>query len=332
MPKMTDIAREAGVSLSTVSYALSGKRPISESTRAKVNEAIERLDFHPAAAARALALQQTSTLGLAVPQRKNVNDHVIMEFVSAILGAAHASDNDVLLVTAEDHQRTLRVAEEGKVDGLIIMDVMEDDPRVESVAKIARPTVLIGYPSNSKGLSNVDFDFLNGAALAVNELHAKGARRIAMIRPPVDNNQPIPTYEYRARLGYLSATERLRLQSSILEVPATAENVAALVRDRLLDGEKFDGLFVHHESLLPLLGRACFALDIQPPTDLQVIALAPGDVAENGPWSVSAVDLPIAEIGRRAVSLLLKRLGAPDVAPSSELIAPTFRARGTTRG
>ncbi|NMA77761.1 MAG: transcriptional regulator, partial [Actinomycetales bacterium] len=67
MATMSDIAREAGVSLSTVSYALSGKRAISEATRERINAAISRLSYHPHAGARALASQRAGAIGLAVP-------------------------------------------------------------------------------------------------------------------------------------------------------------------------------------------------------------------------------------------------------------------------
>src|SRR5699024_11842183 len=116
MATMTDIAEEAGVSLSTVSYALSGKRPISASTRARIDAAVAKLQYHPTASARALASKRTSLLGLAAPQRPEVDDHVIMEFVGSILSAAHEADYDVVLVRAEDRSRTLRIVEEGKVD------------------------------------------------------------------------------------------------------------------------------------------------------------------------------------------------------------------------
>src|SRR5699024_10147836 len=159
----------------------SGKRPISDSTRERVQGAIERLHYHPAASARALALQRTSLLGAAVPQREAVDDHVIMEVVGSILSAAHQQDYDILLVTAEDHVRTLRVGDECKVDALIVMDLVEDDPRLPSLATLTRPVVLIGYPEESVGISCVDFDFLAGAMLAVRELHERGSRRIAML-------------------------------------------------------------------------------------------------------------------------------------------------------
>jgi DNA-binding LacI/PurR family transcriptional regulator len=331
MAKMTDIAREAGVSLSTVSYTLSGKRPISEDTRAKVQAAIERLDFHPAASGRALALQRTSTIGLAVPQREAVDDRVIMEFVSSILAEAHEHDHDVLLVTGEDHVRTRRVAEEGKVDGLIVMDVVEDDPRLASLATVGRPVVLIGYPSDPHGLSRVDFDFHAGAAMAVEELHSRGAERIAMIRPPVSPEGIIPTYERRARLGYLEGCAEHDLSPSVLEVPATPSGVATLVRDHLLDGERFDGLLVHHETALPLLSRACEALALRPPDALQVVAIAPEDVVQNGVWDVSSVELPITAIGRRSVEMVLQRIGDSSEQPLSDLLPSVFHGRGTTR-
>ncbi|MGY5765122.1 LacI family DNA-binding transcriptional regulator [Brachybacterium sp. DNPG3] len=332
MATMTDIAREAGVSLSTVSYALSGKRPISDATRQRVQAAIERLSYHPTAAARALALQKTQMLGVAVPQNEDVDDHVIMEFVSSILSAAHEHDYDILLVAAEDHARTLRVVDEGKVDAMIVMDLVEDDPRVASLAKLTRPVVLIGYPRASGGLARVDFDFLLGAQTAVSELVERGAERIAFVTSPYSEDGRVPTYARRSRLGYALACRELDLEEHILEIGASPEDSLALVRDELLDGNRFDGLVVHHEPALPHLGRAVATLGADVPGDVQVVAIAPEDVAVNGPWSVSGIDLPIATIGRSAVTMILEQIDDPGTVPHSRLLSPRFIARGTTRG
>lgn len=332
MVTMTDIAQEAGVSLSTVSYALSGKRPISSSTRARVEAAIERLQYHPTASARALALKRTSLLGLAVPQRPDVDDHVIMEFVGSILSAAHEADYDVVLVTAEDRSRTLRIAEEGKVDALVVMDIVEDDERLPSLATLHRPVILIGNPEDTGGLACVDFDFLAGAMLGVRELHGRGASRIAMLKPPSAGPEgPVPTYARRARLGYSMACADLGLEARIHEVPPTPEAVTAFVREQVLDGSRFDGILVHHEPALAMLGRAMAQLEVPCPQDVQVVAIAPADVAMNGPWEVSSVDLPIPAIGRTAVAMAVERLGDRDVPAHSRLLSPTFVPRATTR-
>lgn len=332
MATMTDIAQEAGVSLSTVSYALSGKRPISAATRARVDAAIERLQYHPTASARALALKRTSLLGLAVPQRPDVDDHVIMEFVGSILSAAHEADYDVVLVTAEDRARTLRIAEEGKVDALVVMDIVEDDERLPSLAALHRPVILIGNPEDPGGLACVDFDFLAGAMLGVRELHSRGASRIAMLKPPSAGPEgPVPTYARRARLGYSMACADLGLEARIHEVPPTAEAVTAFVREQVLEGSRYDGILVHHEPALAMLGRAMTQLEVPCPQDVQVVAIAPADVASNGPWEVSSVDLPIPAIGRTAVAMAVERLGAQDVPAHSRLLSPTFMPRSTTR-
>ena len=69
MPTISDVARAAGVSMSTVSYVLSGRRPISAETQARVKAAIAELGYHPHAGARALASSRTSVLALVVPLR-----------------------------------------------------------------------------------------------------------------------------------------------------------------------------------------------------------------------------------------------------------------------
>lgn len=331
MATMTDIAWEAGVSLSTVSYALSGKRPISAETRERIQAAIDRLEYHPAASARALALKRTSLLGVAVPQREAVDPHVIMEFVSSFLAAAHEQDFDILLVTAEDHERTLRVVDEGKVDALIVMDLVEDDPRIPSLAKLTRPVVLIGYPDVTGGLPCVDFDFLAAAEEAVHEMHRHGSRRIAMITSPASREGRTPTYARRARLGYRRACQALGLDAEIIEVAADLEEISAFTAAQVQDGARYDGLFIHHERALPLYGRAFAAAGVTSPEQVQVAAIAPEHLATTGPWDVSAADLPIAAIGRSAVTMILEQLADPEAPRHSRLLATRFQARGTTR-
>ena len=106
MAKFTskDVARLAGVSQSTVSYVMSGNRPISEATRGRVLEAIEALTYQPNAGARALASQRTRVVGVMVvpvhgPDLDGVPDAGILPFIETI--ASSARDHDDVLVTAQ---------------------------------------------------------------------------------------------------------------------------------------------------------------------------------------------------------------------------------------
>src|SRR5690348_16355117 len=97
-----DVARIAGVSQSTVSYVMSGKRPISESTREKVLAAMAELTYEPNAGARALAGRRTNVVGLVVPFG-SVSDTVgLLPFIETIASSARARDHEVLLVTSDE--------------------------------------------------------------------------------------------------------------------------------------------------------------------------------------------------------------------------------------
>src|SRR3954465_10704847 len=126
-----DVARAAGVSQSTVSYVMSGKRPISERTRQRVLTAIEQLTYEPNAGARALASQRTRVIGLVVPFGWGSDPAGLLPFIETIAGAARANDHEVLLVTADEGSAGLRrLAGRSLCDGIVLMDILTRDERV----------------------------------------------------------------------------------------------------------------------------------------------------------------------------------------------------------
>ncbi|MGO4750470.1 LacI family DNA-binding transcriptional regulator, partial [Streptomyces sp. 2MCAF27] len=112
MVRITDVARHAGVSPSTVSYALSGKRPISEATRRRIHASIHELGYRPHAGARALASSRTRVLALVTPLREGGDGTATMRFAARVVTAARRHDHDVLLLTQEEGEEGLhRVAD-----------------------------------------------------------------------------------------------------------------------------------------------------------------------------------------------------------------------------
>ncbi|MGO1226251.1 LacI family DNA-binding transcriptional regulator [Brachybacterium sp. AOP42-C2-15] len=328
MATMSDIAREAGVSLSTVSYALSGKRAISAATRERINAAITRLSYHPHAGARALASQRAGTIGLAVPLAADVDAHVVMMFVRSLMTAAHAASSEILLIAAEDHEATVRVLAEGKVDALVVMDVVEDDPRIPVLADAARPVVLLGYPSQALGIPRVDFDFEQASTLAVTELHRRGARRLVMIGSPAATQTRHATYADRATRGFRDTCARLELPARHLVHDHEVDSTGQMIRT-ILTNDRPDALVIHNESALPAIHRALAAEGISMPADLQVVAIAPRETTLLGAVEYTAVEIPVAEIGRAAVTTATDLIeGRGD--PRDQLIAPSLIERDTT--
>src|SRR5919109_281351 len=182
MVTLADVARHAGVSQSTVSYVLSGKRTISASTRKRVERSIRVLGYRPHAGARALASRRTNVVALVVPLRPDLYTPAGMEFVIAVVTAARRYAHDVLVLTQDEGPEGLRrVAGSALVDGLVLMDVQLQDERIPVLRELGLPAVLIGIPDDTTDLTCVDLDFRSAGARCVDHLADLGHRVIAFL-------------------------------------------------------------------------------------------------------------------------------------------------------
>jgi DNA-binding LacI/PurR family transcriptional regulator len=183
VPTSRDVARVAGVSQSTVSYVMSGKRSISEKTRRRVEAAMEAVTYQPNAGARALASRCTQIIGMVVPFFGSAADRGdLIPFLETITQCARAADYDVLLVTAGEGAAALtRLVGRSLCDAIVVMGIEADDARVPVAASLRLPVVLIGVPDDPAGLPCVDVDFALAGRLAVEELAATGHDHMVLL-------------------------------------------------------------------------------------------------------------------------------------------------------
>ncbi|MHA7175228.1 LacI family DNA-binding transcriptional regulator [Arthrobacter sp. Sr24] len=329
MATMNDVARAAGVSTSTVSYVLSGKRTISPDTRAQVLAAIEKLGYSPHAGARALASNRSNVLGLMVPLREDVNVSVVMQFVSAVVTTARTFEQDVLLLTQDDIAGIERVMSQSIVDGMIMMDIEAKDPRVPLLAKMRKPSVLIGLPDDAQGLSCVDFDFAAASKVAVRHLVELGHRRVALIGSPQASLERHATYADRVRNGFEAAALAANADFASRACEPTAAALAQALKELLTGPAAATGLVVHNEFLLPMLRDTLAGMGLNVPEDISVVAIAPTDVAmaSTAPWT--SVSIPAHDIGRTAVEMVMERMHTEKPA-EVRLIVPSLVQRVTT--
>ncbi|MGX1369652.1 DNA-binding LacI/PurR family transcriptional regulator [Streptomyces canus] len=328
MVKITDVARRAGVSPSTVSYALSGKRPISEETRQRVEEAIRELGYRPHAGARALAGRRSNVLALVVPLRAGIHVPTVMRFAVSVVTTARRHDHDVLLLTQEEGEEGLhRVADTALVDGLVMMDVQLDDPRLPLVRSLDLPSVLIGLPASCAGLTCVDLDFQAAGEVCVEHLARLGHRSVALIGSPPEVYVRRTAFAQRVVQGFTAAADRAGMSSTVHPCePGAAREVA----ERLLrDQPALTGVVVHNEALLEPLLDAFADLGLRVPADLSLTAICPDELAESTHPPITSVSLPTEEVGTRAVELLMKKLDGTPVAEST-LLPPRMTERGST--
>ncbi|MDT7789793.1 MAG: hypothetical protein QOF58_8212, partial [Pseudonocardiales bacterium] len=140
MITIVDVAKHARVAPSTVSYVLTGRRPVSAETCARVRESIQSLGYrHPREGGGAPAHSRTNVLALVLPLREGARLPVVMRFVTAVVSAARQQGMDVLLVTADQGADGLRRVAGGAVaDGFLMMGVDLDDERVSVVRELGR--------------------------------------------------------------------------------------------------------------------------------------------------------------------------------------------------
>jgi DNA-binding LacI/PurR family transcriptional regulator len=327
---IADVAKHAGVAVSTVSYVLSGKRAISASTRQRVLESVRALGYHPNAGARALASKRTNVIGLVLPLRAGMNLTVLMQFATSVVTTARQYDHDVLLMTADEGPEGLRrVAASAMVDGLLLMDVEIHDPRVPLLRELPQPSVLIGFPADTEGLTCVDLDFARAGALCAEHLAELGHRRIALLGAPRVVYRRGTGFAERTLAGFTEAVRRLGLEADALPCEESFDEVYETVKGLFAAHPDLSGLVVHNEAALGHVLAALRLLGRRVPDDVSVVAICPDDIAERTSPAVTSVPIPAEDVGRQAVRLLMAKLEGEPV-PRSTLLEPRLTVREST--
>jgi LacI family transcriptional regulator len=323
MVTLADVARHAQVAQSTVSYVLSGKRPISEVTRRRVEDAIRELGYHPHAGARALASRRSSVLALVIPLRPEL--HLPVQMVLAVVTTARAFAHDVLLITGDEGPDGLRrVARSALVDGFVLMDVELHDDRIPVLQELELPGVLIGVPQDTTGLTCVDLDFEAAAALAVDHLHGLGHREIVLIGQPIEVYERGSGFANRSVFGFTRRARELGVAEVHVPCDGSRERIGAIVAGHA-DATAF---VVHNETALRGVLEALRAAGRAVPEDVSVLSLAPDAFDDMLSPLVTSIVLPSEQMGRSAVELLMAKLDGRD--SGTTLLPPHLTAGDST--
>ncbi|WP_406090115.1 LacI family DNA-binding transcriptional regulator [Streptomyces sp. NBC_01013] len=330
MVTLAEVAQHAGVSASTVSYVLSGKRSISVSTRERVELSIQQLGYHPNAGARALASSRSNIIALMVPLRTDMYVPIMMEIAIAVATTARTHGYDVLLLTGEEGPAAVRrIAGSSLADAMILMDVELHDERLPLLRDTDRAAVLIGLPADTAGLTCVDLDFEATGALCVDHLAGLGHREVAVIGEAAAVYERHTGFAERTvdgiRAKALETGVRVLHRPCEGGYPAMAQTLSRIFDER----PGTTGFIVQNESAVePLLnllrqqGRAV-------PEDVSVVAICPEQVALQASVRLTSVAIPAQEMGRRSVEQVVAKLsgrGTDEV----ELLAPELTVREST--
>ncbi len=305
MATIGDVARLAGVSRSTVSSVLTGRKFVAPATRERVEDAIGRLNFTVNSGARALATSRTMNIGLVFSFRQSMYVPSATTYVVALAEEARLHGYRLTLVTGSDSVSEIkRLLASKSVDGLVVMEVLEDDPRLPVLRDAAVPSVLIGMPEDSDGVDAVDLDYLAAGRLVMDQVHQARHRRVAFVTWPTYLHEMGATYAHRFRTGAEEGARELNLDLStfLCDVDQTSilERVTGIIRD-----PSYEALVFHNDAVAPVLSTM---LVREHREDLQVLGLCPPELAREHWLPFDTIDTQPEESARTAVKLLMRRL------------------------
>lgn len=316
--QMADIARLAGVSVATVSRALSGNPMVNKETRQRVEELARSLNYSINIGAKNLRLKQNKTIAVVIPYDKASRQHISDPFFLAIVGsladALTERGFDMLLsrVDAESLDSAANLVNSGTAIGVILIGQWRHHDQLNQLAAQRLPIVVWGTQLPQQLYCTVGGDNIAGGTLATRHLLDLGYRQIVFIGDPL-----LPEVTYRHR-GYVDAHTALGLVPDprlLVRVPFDADQARAGVTQLCEQGTPFDAVFACSDVLA---SAAMQALHLRGRTVPDVVAVVGYDDIEWASHSnppLTTVRQPIGMAGVQLVDALLRTIEGATVAP-----------------
>ena len=321
-PTMKDVAKEAGVSLGTVSKVINGI-PVGDEYRKKVEQAIKALDYHINAYAKGLKNNRTYTVAVILPNLLNPFFGMMAHYINRAL--VNRGYRMLLCDTEYDYtkeQEMVQMAEQNKVDGIIALTYNPDlkiSPEVRSVS-------IDRYFSGSTPC--VASDNYNGGRLAAQKLVENGCKSLAFLR----TGSPLASETNKRRDGFVAECEALHLPCTqkILMDGAPFSEFEHFLKENLQDGRlAFDGIFCVTDKLAVDIIKTLRRMGLRVPEDVQVMGYDGLRAFGDQDYYCSTIVQPVEAMAETCVNLVLQDSHANT--PSLLCLPVRYAYGGTTK-
>ena len=324
-----DVARELGVSASTVSRAISGKGRIGAATRDRILDYIEEHGFYPNAAAQSLAQSKTNNIAIILPEVNTLVDmpffHTCMYGVEEV---AQANDYDIIVVTTNgnDTKPLERLIQNRKVDGMILTRTYENDKYVKFLKQKQIPFVAVGkFPDDD--VVQVDHDNVGACKELVTVLFAKGIQNIAYLGSNMD--QMVNRCRYQ---GYEEAYRKGKRKLNQDLVYTDLSNKAMV--EKAVEELKKSGvecILCQDDYICDEVVRKLARMGVRIPDQMKVASCHYSRILENYPVTITSLKFNITELGRRSCQVLLDMIHGKTV-PDKTLLDYEIILKESTKG
>lgn len=322
-----DVAREAAVSVATVSRALNGHDTVTRETREHIRAIAKRLRYVPHAAARSLITRRTETLGVVLP---DLYGEFFSELIRGIDGVAREHGLHLLVSSshgsASETGAALRSLS-GRVDGILIMSPHAPTMHLADDLPSSTPVVLMNTRSHGDDYLSLAIDNHGGAWKMVEHLVGAGYRRIALIGGPTDNFDAQERLRgYREALAHFaSASVSQVFEGDFSEEAGHAAGVAIVAMT-----QRPDAVFAANDMMALGCLRALRDAGLRVPQDIALAGFDDIPIARFVAPGLTTMRVNIAELGGQAARALIANLTSPQAPATHQILAPELVVRASS--
>ncbi|MHC5249477.1 catabolite control protein A [Enterococcus sp. LJL120] len=324
-----DVAREANVSMATVSRVVNGNPNVKPATRKKVLEVIDRLDYRPNAVARGLASKKTTTVGVIIP---DVSNTFFASLARGIDDVATMYKYNIILANSDSNdQKEVSVLNNllaKQVDGVIFMGHRITDEIRGEFSRSKTPVVLAGSIDPDEQVGSVNIDYTSATKDAVSLLAANGHKKIAFVSgaliDPINGKNRLNGYKEALKENKLDYSEGLIFEANynfkeglnLAERIRNSGATAAYVTDDELAVGVLDGML---------------DAGVKVPEDFEIITSNNSLLTDIVRPRLTSITQPLYDIGAVAMRLLTKMMNKEDVEEKTIVLPYGIDKKGSTK-
>lgn len=325
-----DVAREAGVSMATVSRVVNGNPNVKPATRKKVMEAIEQLGYRPNAVARGLASKKTTTVGVIIP---DISSIFFAELARGIEDIATMYKYNIILCNSDQNKekeiRLINTLLEKQVDGIVFMGGQITDEHAAQFKNSPVPVVLAATLDSEKTIPSVVIDYQQAVYDAINHLISEGHKNIGMLSGPLED----PVNGYQKFAGYRQAIEEagLTFNENMIKIgDYTYDSGIEAMQSFLEIEEKPTAIFASTDEMALGIIHGAQDRGYEVPKDFEVIGFDNTRLATMVRPTLTTVVQPMYDIGAVSMRLLTKFMNKEEVTDHIVVLPHRIEFRDST--
>lgn len=299
-----DVAKKAGVSLTTVSRTLNTPDKVKPKTKEKILRVIEELGFRPNTVARGLAAKKTTTIGLII---SDVSHATVAEVLNGVLHICDMYNYTTKIYPVLDENKVTEVASRvaaDQVDGVIFANEELSERSINKIKEVIFknniPVVFANVSPQTKEISTVHIDYIKAVYDLATFLYRSGAKKILYVQP----TKPFALNTYKKR-GYLKAMEDEKLAELIIETSADID-VAYTHLTRHIQDQKPDAIIAATDEEAIICLNIVKELGLKVPEQVQVASCQDTKVVKLAKPMITSIVLPAFDIGAFSMRKLTK--------------------------